>query len=34
VAAYDEVEILDVIAKNIDNPIWLKSLEHYHKGNE
>ena len=34
VAAYDEVEILDVIAKNIDNPTWLKSLDRYHKGNE
>ena len=26
VAAYDEVEILDVIAKNIKNPEWLNSL--------
>lgn len=34
VAAYDEVEILDVIAKNIQNPEWLKSLGKYHKGNE
>lgn len=34
VAAYDEVEILDVIAKNIQNSDWLKSLDHYHKGNE
>lgn len=34
VAAYDEVEILDVIAKNIHNPEWLKSLDEYHKGNE
>lgn len=33
-AAYDEVEILDVIAKNIKNPEWLKSLAGYHKGNE
>ena len=31
VAAYDEVEILDVIAKNIKNPEWLASLEHYHR---
>ena len=30
VAAYDEVEILDVIAKNVRNPEWLKSLEKYH----
>lgn len=28
-AAYDEVEILDVIAKNTDNPTWLKSLDKY-----
>jgi len=34
VAAYDEVEILDVIAKNIKNPEWLKSLAAYHKGDE
>jgi len=34
VAAYDEVEILDVIAKNIFNPGWIGSLDHYHKGNE
>lgn len=34
VAAYDEVEILDVIAKNIKDPEWLKSLGEYHKGNE
>jgi serine/threonine-protein kinase SRPK3 len=34
VAAYDEVEILDVIAKHIHNPIWLKNLEEYHKGKE
>ena len=34
VAAYDEVEILDVIAKNIENPDWLKSLEKYHLGHE
>jgi|APSaa5957512535_1039671.scaffolds.fasta_scaffold232236_2 hypothetical protein len=34
VAAYDEVEILDVIAKNIHNPEWLKSLDKYHKGKE
>ena len=32
VAAYDEVEILDVIAKNIYNHDWLKDLERYHKG--
>ena len=30
-AAYDEVEILDVIAKNTDNPEWIKSLLHYYK---
>jgi len=34
VAAYDEVEILDVIAKNIFNIEWIKSLNEYHKGNE
>ena len=30
VAAYDEVEILDVIAKNIDKPGWLQDLKKYH----
>ena len=34
VAAYDEVEILDVIAKNIQNPEWIQSLDKYHKGDE
>lgn len=34
VAAYDEVEILDVIAKHIHNPEWLKTLDHYHENNE
>jgi len=34
VAAFDEVEILAVIANNMKNPEWLSSLEHYHKGNE
>jgi hypothetical protein len=34
VAAYDEVEILDVIAKNVYNPEWLESLKKYHKGQE
>lgn len=34
VAAYDEVEILDVIAKNIYNEDWIKSLGQYHKGHE
>ena len=34
VAAYDEVEILDVIAQNIHNPEWLKTLDNYHKGKE
>jgi len=34
VAAYDEVEILDVIAKNIFNIEWIKSLNEYHKGME
>jgi len=33
VAAYDEVEILDVIAKNIYNLQWLKDLEVYHQNN-
>ncbi len=28
-AAYDEVEILDIIAKNTEHPEWLKSLQHY-----
>ena len=28
-AAYDEVEILDVISKNADNPEWARSLEIY-----
>ena len=28
-AAYDEVEILDVIAKNTENEEWLKSIEDY-----
>jgi hypothetical protein len=30
-AAYDEVEILDVIAKNTENSVWLDSLEDYLK---
>jgi serine/threonine-protein kinase SRPK3 len=30
-AAYDEVEILDVIAKNAENSEWIKSLIYYHK---
>jgi serine/threonine-protein kinase SRPK3 len=30
-AAYDEVEILDVIAKNTDKPEWIRSLLHYYK---
>ena len=34
VAAYDEVEILDVIQKNIYNHEWIESLKKYHKGNE
>jgi len=29
-AAYDEVEILDVIAKNTDHPDWIKSVLHYY----
>lgn len=33
VAAYDEVEILDVIAKNIKNPEWLRNLADYHRKN-
>ena len=32
VAAYDEVEILDVIAKNIYNVDWLNDLKKYHPG--
>jgi len=31
VAAYDEVEILDVIAKNIYNIDWIESLKGYHQ---
>jgi len=34
VAAYDEVEILDVIAKNVKHPEWLPSLSKYHEGHE
>lgn len=30
-AAYDEVEILDVVAKNTENPEWIKSLLSYYK---
>jgi hypothetical protein len=30
-AAYDEVEILDVIAKNAECEDWIKSLIYYHK---
>ena len=30
-AAYDEVEILDVIAKNSEDEEWIKSLIYYHK---
>jgi serine/threonine-protein kinase SRPK3 len=33
-AAYDEVEILDVIAKNIYQKEWLESLENYYKDNQ
>lgn len=32
-AAYDEVEILDVIAKNTENPEWIKSLIYYNRDN-
>ena len=32
-AAYDEVEILDVIAKNTENAEWIKSLIYYHIDN-
>ena len=28
-AAYDEVEILDVIAKNTENAEWLRSIAYY-----
>lgn len=34
VAAYDEVEILDVIAKNIKNPEWMKNLGEYHSNDK
>ena len=30
-AAYDEVEILDVIAKNTEKPEWVKSVRHYYR---
>lgn len=30
-AAYDEVEILDVIAKNTENEEWIKSLLYYNR---
>ena len=33
-AAYDEVEILDVIAKNTDNPEWLRAVCEYYKGDD
>ena len=28
-AAYDEVEILDVVAKNVNEPDWVKSVKRY-----
>lgn len=31
-AAYDEVEILQKVAKKIDDPEWIKSLKQYKKG--
>ncbi len=30
-AAYDEVEILDVIAKNAENEEWIRSLLQYYE---
>ena len=30
-AAYDEVEILQKVAKNLENPQWLEDLKSYHK---
>ena len=30
-AAYDEVEILQKVAKNINHPEWINSLKDYHK---
>ena len=30
-AAYDEVEILQKVAKNINHPEWISSLKEYHK---
>jgi hypothetical protein len=30
-AGYDEVEILDVVAKNTNNPEWEKSIREYLK---
>lgn len=33
-AAYDEVEILDVVAKNTDHPNWIKSVQRYLQDDE
>ncbi len=30
-AAYDEVEILDILAKNTEHPEWVKSVKYYKK---
>ena len=30
-AAYDEVEILQTVARNATNPEWIKSLKEYYK---
>lgn len=30
-AAYDEVEILQKVARNANNPEWIKSLKQYYK---
>jgi len=30
-AAYDEVEILQKVAKNVNHPEWIDSLKQYHK---
>jgi len=30
-AAFDEVEILQRVAKNLENPDWIKSCKEYYK---
>ena len=33
-AAYDEVEILDVIARNTENEEWVKSVKYYYRNEQ